>query len=881
MTGEPPAAGEDLTDLRVENRRLRAALEQMQGELMRLSRALEPMHRMNEELDRLREEAAHAPPVEDPEAAARRERIDTLSRELEAVLGSASWRVTRPLRWLRWHLFGGRRTAVAREQPAALPDGAPPPERELWLLEGPFDSSYSLAVVNREFARALSRAGEYVALVSRDGPGCFAPDSAFLLSNRDVDDMVRRGRTETVPAVALRDQYPPYVADMRGSFRVLSNYAWEESGFPASWVREFNATLNLITVLSGYVAKVLRDNGVHVPIHVVGAGVDQMLKGDGDTVSRQNQRFRFLHVSSCFPRKGVDVLLTAWGAAFTCDDPVELIIKTFPNIHNRVDDEIRALQARYPEAAAINLINEDIDATAMRALYHGADLVVCPTRGEGFGLPLAEALAMGKPVITTAYGGQSDFCNSDTAWLCDYTFAYARTHLSVSDSVWVEPDAVSLAGLLREAFTANPAERVRRAEAGRALVRARFTWDQVAQRTRSAVAAVRSSSSGQLRLPTIGVISTWNTRCGIAAYAQSLLGGIDPGRLRVFASKVPEVLRADDSFVSRCWVEGWDDPLDELFQEVRAAYVDAVVLQFNFGFFRPAALNRLLERLHGERILVFMTLHATMDVNVPGMTARLGDIRVTLSRVCRLLVHSVHDLNRLKEIGLVENVALFPMGLPQPFTGDRRAVRRSLGLDGKTIVASFGYLLPNKGLPELVRAFALLHASRPDTHLLMLNALYPLDASEQERDACLDEIRRLDVRDSVTLVTDFLDEAVVLARLAAADVVVYPYQRTQESASAAVKMGLGSGTAVAVTPLPIFADVAAISHPLPGTGPAEIAEGLTNLLSDRGRLAALAEQQRTWIATHDWATLSSRLDGLIRGEVGASADRRAEALPFG
>ena len=58
--------------------------------------------------------------------------------------------------------------------------GSSPPPRELWLLEGPFDSSYSLAVVNREFARGLVRAGELVALVSRDGPGPFTPDNAFL-----------------------------------------------------------------------------------------------------------------------------------------------------------------------------------------------------------------------------------------------------------------------------------------------------------------------------------------------------------------------------------------------------------------------------------------------------------------------------------------------------------------------------------------------------------------------------------------------------------------------------------------------------------------------------------------------------------------------------
>ena len=147
---------------------------------------------------------------------------------------------------------------------------------------------------------------------------------------------------------------------------------------------------------------------------------------------------------------------------------------------------------------------------------------------------------MGKPVITTAYGGQSDFCNPDTAWLCDYSFAYAHTHFDATDLVWVEPDAGSLARLLREVLATNPTELSRRAEWPEPRSK-HFTWDQVAQRTQSAVAAVRSSSSGRLRLPTIGVISTRNSRRGIAAYTGPLLGGIDPVWLRVFASKAGEV----------------------------------------------------------------------------------------------------------------------------------------------------------------------------------------------------------------------------------------------------------------------------------------------------------------------------------------------------
>ena len=745
-----------------------------------------------------------------------------------------------------------------------------PASRQRWSVQGPFDSSYSLAIVNRELARALVRAGEAVTLTSHDGPGRFAPDDGFLDANPDIASRVDWDGAGPCPDVCLRNQYPPHVADMRGRLRVLANYAWEESSFPANWVDEFNASLDLLTVTSTYVAKVLRDNGVHVPIRVVGNAVDQVLAGDAPPPAVRDAPgpFRFLHVSSAFPRKGIDVLLAAWAGAFTSADAVELVIKTFPNIHNRIEVDLETFRAEHPGSAAIILINAELEPAAMRALYERADALVCPSRGEGFGLPLAEAMALGKPVITTAYGGQSDFCTADTAWLCDYSFAYARTYLPVFDSVWAEPDPRSLAGVLREVFEATAEERARRSEAGRLRVLSQYTWDRVAQRTRSAVAAVRRAPpAAGLRRPVIGVVSSWNSRCGIAAYAQSLLGGIEAERLHVFACRVSETLRPDESFVRRCWVQGWADPLDELFLEICAAGVEAVVIQFNFGFFRLAAFQRLIDRLHGRGVLVFVVLHSTMDVILPEVTVRLADIRPALARVCRVLVHSVHDLNRLKAAGLVDNVALFPMGLPEPFAGDRAAMRQSLGLTGKTVIASFGYLLPKKGLPELIRAFARLGESIPDTHLLMLNALYPIVESEAEMRACQEEMEELGVQDRVTLVADFLDEADVVARLAAADVIVYPYQQTQELASAAVKMGLGALTPIAVTPLPIFADIATVSRILPGITPAEIADGLVALLADQAGNAALVERQRAWVAAHAWAKLSARLEGMIRGEL--------------
>jgi hypothetical protein len=72
----------DLDDLREENRRLRAATVQMRAEIVLLSRALEPMHRLHEELE------------------ARRAEVDILAGRLAATYASTSWRLTRLVRLL-------------------------------------------------------------------------------------------------------------------------------------------------------------------------------------------------------------------------------------------------------------------------------------------------------------------------------------------------------------------------------------------------------------------------------------------------------------------------------------------------------------------------------------------------------------------------------------------------------------------------------------------------------------------------------------------------------------------------------------------------------------------------------------------------------------
>ncbi len=510
-----------------------------------------------------------------------------------------------------------------------------------WRLEGPFDSSYSLALVNRHLAAALAAKGVATELFATEGPGDYQPDRKFLAAHPDIDRLWQQGKTGQPVDMVLRNLYPPRVTSMHGHTRLLASYGWEESGFPPQHVAQFNRHLNLITTVSTYVAKVLADNGVVVPIAVVGDGVDHIGQVAPIAPPRRSLGegpFRFLHVSSCFPRKGLDALLAAWGQAFTAQDGVTLVIKTFPNPHNDAAQQIAELDRKHPGHAEIVLIDQDVDEARMAGFYLACDAVVMPSRGEGFGLPAGEAMWFERPVITTAYGGQTDFCKETTAWLVDYRFALAETHFGLPGSVWADPDVDDLARVLRAVHAASPAERQLRTRPARELIARHFTWDQVAARTLRAVAAL-DQRPAVTPFPTVAWICP-EPDGPAGAYCRRMTAEFPPQALRLISEPVSTQ------------AEG----LDDLFAAIKASAAATAVLQFAAACFPPPVFGRLLERLRADGIdcLVVLPGAALTAEAAPS----LGPIRDSLAKARRLIVDDVPGLNRLKDLGLVDNALL-------------------------------------------------------------------------------------------------------------------------------------------------------------------------------------------------------------------------------
>ena len=160
----------------------------------------------------------------------------------------------------------------------------------------------------------------------------------------------------------------------------------------------------------------MEDAGVKVPIAVVGNGVDHLTRRKpAKPPQKLPGGFRFLHVSSCFPRKAIDTILAAFTSAFSASDDVVLIVKTFPNPHNDIQSQLTALREARDDLPEVVVFEDDWTEGQIAGLYQACDAFVAPSRGEGFGLPLAEAMLFGLPVVASDWGGHRDFCSPNNS----------------------------------------------------------------------------------------------------------------------------------------------------------------------------------------------------------------------------------------------------------------------------------------------------------------------------------------------------------------------------------------------------------------------------------------------------------------------------------
>ncbi|HZQ82084.1 MAG TPA: glycosyltransferase [Gaiellaceae bacterium] len=187
--------------------------------------------------------------------------------------------------------------------------------------------------------------------------------------------------------------------------------------------------------------------------------------------------FTFLTNFDFTDRKGWDVLLDAWARAFDPDDDVSLVLKCL-SLHGGSEEDIRTRIALHLDGRATAPVVVDtrvIPATELPSLYAAADAYVMASRGEGWGRPYMEAMAMGLPTIGTRFGGNLAFMHDGNSFLVDGMLVPvgvdAQQHTPLyAGHRWFQPDAEALAETMRAVAAGGPDVTARAAGARAELI---------------------------------------------------------------------------------------------------------------------------------------------------------------------------------------------------------------------------------------------------------------------------------------------------------------------------------------------------------------------------------------------------------------------------
>jgi len=253
---------------------------------------------------------------------------------------------------------------------------------------------------------------------------------------------------------------------------------WEAGSFPERWARAFDL-VDEIWVGSQHVADMLAPVSpvpvlrmpVPLPDTPPGAPPDRAALGlpAGGPL--------FLTVfdyGSVLERKNPIGAIRAFREAFPGGEEAALVVKSVGG--GRHPDGARAVAEAAGGDERIRLLDSVLPADELAALVAGCDCFVSLHRAEGFGLPLAEAMAAGRPAIATAYGGPRDYLHPGSGYPVDYRLVPigAGKDPYPADGWWAEPDLAHAVARMRE-VAKDPEAARERGERARAELSARHS----------------------------------------------------------------------------------------------------------------------------------------------------------------------------------------------------------------------------------------------------------------------------------------------------------------------------------------------------------------------------------------------------------------------
>lgn len=346
-----------------------------------------------------------------------------------------------------------------------------------------------------DFAEELHRQGEAISLpVTRTLSNTIEPQTKAVLMS-----IMKRVPNRSVH-IKLNHYWPQHfrqsISGELNAEMFCNNYRFRPNARLDSWMRSTLLNTNKKLALGEFNAQVLRDIGVdEQDIQVIPLGYSKDIDAHYPEFTHSVRKSGDLHLfavtnSHDLYRYGTDILIEALAAAFTAKDEVVIHIKDYgTSAENKTLRDWVAAKPNFPRV----VWHEDfLSKRALMDLYASMDVLLAPFRGEGYGMKILDAMALGIPVMMPAFGGPIDYAKDGTFIPLPYEEVpvgrcYDTDAIPVSkDAYWCEVDAEAFASILRSALQSRDNLDLVGRKA-RASVFGSLTWENAAKKLVRAV----------------------------------------------------------------------------------------------------------------------------------------------------------------------------------------------------------------------------------------------------------------------------------------------------------------------------------------------------------------------------------------------------------
>nr|WP_255679628.1 glycosyltransferase [Methylocystis sp. WRRC1] len=240
----------------------------------------------------------------------------------------------------------------------------------------------------------------------------------------------------------------------------ITQWAWELAAFRPDWYACFGA-VDEVWTYSSFVAESISAIApvpvAKVPIPIVTPQISATSRDDARRrFAIPRDKFVFLtvfDVGSTSARKNPDSVINAFRAAFSEVEQAFLVVKL--HLPGNVDrDLLHDLRKEMEDIPNATLIVARLSEHEMEMLREASDCLVSAHRSEGYGLNIAEFMALGKDVVATNYSGNTEFFSESTGYAVDYRLVEIETQAGpyLPGYVWAEPNFDSLVDQMKQAF---------------------------------------------------------------------------------------------------------------------------------------------------------------------------------------------------------------------------------------------------------------------------------------------------------------------------------------------------------------------------------------------------------------------------------------------